>query len=349
MKRSKAWMLVSLLAGTIIIVLSFAAQSQQGASAAVAPRETPRVPVRVALPELTTIVQTESYAGNVEAWERAHISGPTGQRIERIHVREGERVARGQLLVEMDGTSLRQAEIELRTLQADLERIQRLGDLGAVPRQQREQTEAQFEAAQASVAALRRNTQLRAPIEGVVTGRYFVDGEQFVVNAEAPSIVTLQTVDPLRVVINVSERHFQIVRAGMPARVRFDTYEDRVFAGNVERIIPVVSPDSRTFRVEIRIDNTDGLLSPGMFARVALDLGEVDGWFLPRTALQTQRGTGQSFVYVIEEGIARRVELTLGARVDERQQVLAGLPHNAWVVVDGIGRLHDGTPVRIVD
>jgi membrane fusion protein, multidrug efflux system len=349
MNRRKTWMLFVFLAAAGALALLPLVRPQDHAAAGAARVETPRVPVRVTTPVLTTLVQTGAYSGNVEAWERAHVTSPGGQRIERIHVREGEHVAQGQLLVEMDGANLRQAEIELRTVRADRERIRRLGDLGAVAGQQREQIEAQYEAVQAQVAMLRRNTQLTAPIAGVVTARNFVDGEQFVASAESPSIVTVQTIDPLRVVINVSERHFPIVRPGMPATVRLDTYGERSFEGRVEQVNPVIAPDTRTFRVEIRIDNGHALLSPGMFARVALELGEVSGTFLPRTALQTQRGTGTPFVFVIEEGIARRIEVTLGARVDEHQQVLAGLPRDALIVIDGIGRLRDGVPVRIVE
>jgi membrane fusion protein, multidrug efflux system len=348
MKR-RILIIASLLVVAVGVLALVRGDRPDDATHAAVPRAETVVPVRVTPVRELTLTQTIVYSGTLEAWERAYVGGQSGQRIERIHVREGDAVRRGQLLAEMDGTNLRQAEVELRVAHNDLERIERLVEIGALARQQFEQAEAHYEVARANVELLRANTRLLAPIDGIVTGKHFVEGEQLVAGAETPAVVTVQTVDPLKVVVNVSERYFPVIRRNGHASVRLDTYPGETFDGYVTQINPVVNPDSRTFRVELRLDNGDRRLSPGMFARVALELGDIVGLFVPRSAVQMPRGGGTPFVYVVEENQALRMALELGERVDGLQQVVSGLARDARVVIDGAGRLHDGAPVRIVD
>lgn len=358
MNRTRTWILTALLVGmgglalALIVwgdLLPLSDRAVDPADDLETVDEPAVVPVRVTELTETLVPQSASYTGSIEAWERAHVTAPSGQRIDRIHVREGDRVERGQVVADMDAINLRQAEVELRAAERERERMQRLVDIGSVARQQLEQAEDRYEAARSNVETLRRNTRLTAPIRGVVTARHFVDGEQFVPAADAPAIAILQQVDPVRVVINVSERLLPAVQAGMSATVRLDTYGDRTFDGTVDRINPVVQADSRTFRVEIRIDNPEGLLSPGMFARVSLDLGETTGLFLPRSALRTALEQVEPYVFVVEDDTARRTAVTTGERFEDRRQILSGLSESDRVVTEGASRLQDGTPVRILE
>lgn len=350
MKHKTIWFAVLVAAGIGGLVFLAGCRVQFGADSEkeMSEAEQASIPVRVVEAAKMTLPQTVSYSGTIEPWEMAHITGQAGQRIAHIHVREGERVSRGQLVAEMDDSSLRQAEVELRIAGNELERLERLVEIGSVARQQYEHAKARHETAQSTVEMLRKNTHLESPIDGVVTHRHFLEGEQFLAGPQTPSIVTVQQMNPLRVVINVAERYFPVVRQGMTAEVRLDTYEERVFEVRVERVNPVVSVENRTFRVEVRLDNRERLLSPGMFARVTLVLGEVSGVFLPRSALRTDPGNGEAFVYVVEGDVAHRVPVSLGVRVAEYQEVVDGLPEAALVVMEGVSRLSDGSRIRIV-
>lgn len=310
--------------------------------------ETQAVPVRVVEVTEMTLPQTVSYSGSIEPWEQALVTGPQGARIERVLVREGDRVRRGQVLIHMENASLQQAQAQMSQARADLDRMERLVEVGSVSRQQAEQARMQFENAESQVRSLSGNTHLRAPIDGVVVARHFTGGETFMAGAGAPSIVTVMQTNPVRVVVNVSERYFPVVRRGMPAVVRLDTYGDRAFRGTIEQILPTVSAESRTFRVEVRVDNPNGELSPGMFARVELDMGEVMGQFLPSGAVLQTPGTENAYVYVIEDGVAHRIDITAGNRVEAFRRIEAGLPAGATVVSEGAQRLTDGSRVRIV-
>lgn len=306
-------------------------------------------PVRVTSLADMTLSQTVTYTGTIEAWEQAFVTAPGGARIEEIMVSEGARVQRGQVLVRMENANLYQAEIQMQQARNDMERLERLVEVGSVARQQAEQARLQYETLAANVQTLQQNTNLRSPISGVVTDKYFVDGELYMPGGGAPSIVTVMQTNPLKVVVNVSERYFPYIREGMPAAVRLDTYGDRTFAGSVGKVLPTVSPDTRTFRVEVRIDNNEQMLSPGMFARVQLDIGEVSGSFLPRTAVQQVRGSDDHFVYVVEDSVAVRRTIQVGEPFEQYRQIISGLAADEMVVEEGVGRLDDGSKVRIVE
>ncbi len=346
--RKKFWivLVVVVLVGGALFVLS-----QRDSSEEPDEEEPPEAsPVKTVQPEELTLPGERSYATTLQPWETAHISGSTGTLIDAVHVREGDHVSRGQLVAEMYDSELRQAEVEKRTARAELERSERLAEVGAVPGQQLEQAEAQYESASTTVELLGKNTRLTSPIGGVVTDKYFVAGEQFASTAETPSIVTVQQLDPLKAVVDVSERFWRNVDAGMEAVVRLDAHGSRSFDGVVERTLPTVRPDSRTFQVEIRIDNDDGKLSSGMSGRVRLNMGDISGMFIPRTAMRTEPGGDTHYVFVVDdEETARRIDVKPGERIEEYQQIVDGLDKDHQVVIEGAARLSDGASVQVVD
>lgn len=354
MKRKKILILTPVAIGLIVLVLALAGafgspEEAADAGAAQASAEDAAQPVRVASAQEMTLRRTVSYSGTIEAWEQALITAPSGARIERIHVREGDRVRRGQVLVNMESANLQQVQVQLEQARNDVERLRRLVEVGSVSRQQLEQAETQYETTRSNYEMLQQNTVLRAPIDGVVTGRYFVEGEMFMPGAQSPSILTIMQTNPLKVIVNVSENYFPYVQQGMAAAIRLDMYPERGFAGHVAQIFPTVDPSSRTFRVEVRVDNPDGALSPGMFARVDLDLGEITGLFLPAAAVLQSPGSNDRFVYVVDGDVARRTVVATGPRMEEYRLIESGLSQDDRIVIEGTGRLHDGTAIRIVE
>lgn len=307
-------------------------------------------PVSLVDPVETTLMDERAYAATIEAFESAHISGINGTIIDAVKVREGDRVEAGQLVVEMYDSDLRQAQVEERTARAELERTRRLVEVGSMAGQQLEQVEAQYETAQSTVEMLRRNTRLISPIDGVVTDRYFVAGEQFVPGAEAPAIVTIQQIDPLKVTIDVSERYYRTIEEGMDATIELTAHGDRQFTGVVDRIHPTVDPTSRTFRVDIIVENTDSELSPGMSGQVTLKMGEIEGVFLPRSAVRSDPGSDDYFVYTVDDDdIAHRVDVEVGARIKQYRHVTEGLSGDDRVVIEGVSGISDNSAVQVID
>ena len=290
-----------------------------------------------------------SYTGNVEAWETAYITGQTGVRINDILVEEGDQVRRGQLLAIMNSTQLRQAETQLELARREMERLDTLVKIGSVSGQQFDQARSAYENALSDYENLGQNTRLTANFSGVITNKYFSAGEMFVPSAEAPAILTLMQMDPVKIIINVAESFYARVDKGMSASVKVDVYPDEEFSGEVYRKLPTIDRNSRTFQTEIQVDNLEGRLRPGMFARVSLDLGATEGLYIPAHAVVNQPGTTNQFVYVKEGDRVKRVRIETSNRYQDLIRVISGLQAGQTIITEGIGKLNEGTRVKVMN
>ncbi|MBD3631299.1 efflux RND transporter periplasmic adaptor subunit [Cyclobacterium sp.] len=289
------------------------------------------------------------YTANVEAWEQAYITGQTGVRIDEIKVEEGERVKRGQLLVTMNAAQLNQARSQMELASREVERLDTLVKIGSVSGQQFDQAMTEYQNALTNYENLAENTRLTANFDGVITKKYFFDGEMFTPSAEAPAILVMMQIEPIKITINVGEGFYNQVKKGMKATVRTDVYPEEEFSGQVDRKSPTIDRNSRTFRIEIRIENEERQLRPGMFARVSLNLGEIEGIYIPATAVVNQPGTTDQFVFVKEGDRVRRIAVETGNRYQDLIRVVSGLEAGKTIITEGIGKLNEGTLVRVVN
>jgi RND family efflux transporter MFP subunit len=179
----------------------------------------------------------------------------------------------------------------------------------------------------------------------VVAERYAEQGDTVSANTPLLAIIEL---DPIRAVIFVTERDYALLEAGQAVRLETDAYPGRVWRGEVARVAPVFREGSRQARVEIRVENADAALKPGMFVRVETVLARVaDATLVPAKALV--RRAERDLVFVMEgEGAVRAVEISLGIRDGETQQV-EGAGLTGRVVTLGQQLLEDGSAVRVVD
>ncbi len=313
------------------------------------PVEEQAIPVRTTGVTQERLSFTRTFPGNIEEWELAYISGVAGARIRQLHVREGSYVQRGDTLAVMEQANLDQAEVRLNIARREVERLKNLVDVGAVSGQQLERAESEYDNARSSYDQIRDNTFLTAPISGIVSDKYFVEGEVFAAGGTRPAMMTLMNTNPVKVTIHLSERLFPRINTGMPVTVQLDTYPDQSFEGEISYISRRVNPVSRTFKTEIRIENEDGLLNPGMFARVRLNLEEREGLFLPAAAVQRIPGTDNRFVFTVDDDTARRTEVSVGERFEEKLLITEGLQANSRVIMEGTERLLDGTRIRVIE
>ncbi len=243
--------------------------------------------------------------------------------------------------------------VQLDNLREDLRRLDTLLRVGATTQQQYDQLKTQYEVAQSNVENLEENTQIRANIPGVITGRYNSDGEIFTMSPSTPegkvAIVSLKQIQPVKITIGVSERFFPMVERGQQAIVRSDIYPDRDFTGRISKIYPTINRTSGTFRVEIAVDNDDLALRPGMFSRVTLNIGKLEGLLVPALAVRKQTGSDERFVFVVEDGIAHRRPVTLGRTFDDKLEILSGIEAGEQLVVTGQHNLMDQMEVEIVN
>lgn len=307
---------------------------------------------RVASREVT---QEGVYTATVEPDLLNNISSSTPNRIKEIYVDEGVRVAKGQKLVLLDDINTTSYEIQVENARANLENVKlnydravELLKIGGGTQQSVDQMQLQLTNAQNTLANaeralrnVRENTLLTSPINGVVTARNYDPGDM----TGALPIVTVARVQPVKIVINVSESELAHVKKGMPAVVTFDTYGNEEFNGTVTMVAPTVDPASRTFSAEITVQNSDDRILPGMFGRVKLNLGSAEHVVVPDRAVVKQPGSGNHYVYVYKDGKVSYNKVELGQRLGNAYELLSGVEDGDEVVIAGQARLADGIEV----
>ena len=191
---------------------------------------------------------------------------------------------------------------------------------------------------------LKKNIEVKSPITGVVTARNYESGDLFA----AQPILHVMQIDPLKVIVNISEQYFPNVKVGMPVELLVDIFPDKKFTGTVSLIYPALDPATRTFKVEVRVPNANRTLRPGMFARTIFDLGEKPGIMVPDVAVQKQVGTAERYLYVItSDSVAERRAVKLGRQIGDRIDVLSGVEAGEQVAVTALSKLYDGAKVSV--
>lgn len=188
-----------------------------------------------------------------------------------------------------------------------------------------------------------RDTDIRAPFDGFVERRMVNLGE--LVKGQMP-VMAIVRLDPLKITAEVPEKMVPWVTKGQPVEMRVDAYPDRVFAGEVTRISPVVNTSTRAFPFEALVANPEAILKPGTFARVHLESGKVDEVLtLPQAALQYRYGANR--VFVVDGGKLVMKEISVGERLGDRVEVLGGVDAGAQVAATNVDNLSDGMAVTV--
>ncbi|MFW6202690.1 MAG: efflux RND transporter periplasmic adaptor subunit, partial [Marinilabilia sp.] len=260
--------------------------------------------VETGVSEVRNVDQKLNLTGNVRPFEQNQISPGVQQRIKRIFVEVGDEVRKGQLLVRMDSSQLRQTSVQLENLKKEYARLDTLHKTGGVSQQQLDQIKTELDVTRSSYENLQENTELLSPTNGVVTARNFEDGDMFAAGSGA--ILTVMQINPVQVDVNVPESFFPSVHKEMPVELQLDVYPDTTFSGEVHLKHPAVDPATRTFTVETKFPNDDQIIRPGMFGRIQMVFDTLERVTVPDMAIQRQQGTNDKYVFVVEDGKAVR-------------------------------------------
>jgi membrane fusion protein (multidrug efflux system) len=341
-----------ILAGGILLSSCAPRDNKSGTTAEAGSGSEAAEPVKVMTVAKTIIARTIDYTATVQAFEEVNMAPSSPGRVDKIYVEVGDRVEKGQNLFLMDRTQYYANKIQLANLEKDLARLDTLLKLGSVKAQTYDQTKAQYEVMKTNVDFMEENTLIEAPFSGIITGKYLEDGELY---SGAPgmsgkaAVVTLMQINPVKVIVSVSEQYFPLIKKGMTARIEADVYPGMEFTGRIFRVHPTIDAMSRTFKAEIEIPNGKEILRPGMFARVFIDMGEVEAIVVPSSAVLIQEGTNDRFVFVVKDGVAVRQLVKLGKRFDDRFEIAGDvLNEGDSLVVDGQARLSNGQQVEVI-
>ncbi len=282
-----------------------------------------------------------------------NITSSTSELITRVMFRDGQRVAAGTPLVQLqareEDAAIAEARAQVARARTMYDRYRTLNERGFASDAMVEQYETELESAQASLAAANARAgdrTIRAPFAGVLGLSTVTAGT--LVNPGAV-IATLDDIDVVRVDFPIPERYVSVLRTGAPITASIDAYGDEVFTGRIALVDTRINEQTRSVVARAEIPNPGGRIRPGMAVRVAVQQGLRQTVAVPEAALQYE---GQSaFVYRIANGergsTAQRVEVETGAVEGGFVEVLSGLTAGDRVVGSGLNRIQPGAPVRV--
>ena len=253
------------------------------------------------------------------------------------------------MLVRMDQTQLNTTRINLASTKTEFERVSALKQSGSISQQVYDQTKAGYDQLVETERFQEQNTFVRAQFAGVISAKNYEDGEMY---TGAP-ILTLTQISRLKAIINIPETYFPLVKQGMKVEVESDIYPGTVFPATIEIVYPTVDAASHTFQAKLNIPNASEKIRPGMYVRTRLAVGEVDAIVVPYQSVLKLTGSNDRYVFVADNGQARRVAVTLGQRFDDRIEIIPvetdALKAGDQLVVTGQARLVDGDKLEIVE
>ncbi len=323
-----------------------------------------RMPVRAVRVVREDIVETLELTGTAQPWDEFQVSSEIPGRIDVLHVEEGDWVQRGDLLLELDRekrqielasrqANLARSQVELEFARKRLERGRALLEKGAISEsevdsldQATQIAEAGVSMASSSVDSIReelRDASITAPAAGRISRKNVSRGETV---SPSATLLTVIQIHPLKVATEIAEPYLHKIRPGQKATLVFEAVSPEPQNGTVHFIHSRANPQSGSFPAEIRLENPNHRFQPGMVARVRLQTETLrQALVAPMDAVVDLRG--ESFVFTVEDGQARRKPVRMLRRVGDRA-VLEGLREGEWVVVEGNSNLTDPTPVEVL-
>ena len=286
--------------------------------------------------------------GEVEAKSEALVASALGGYVQSVKVQRGEQVRKGKVLALVDAdihkATRDQAQLQLEQARNALSRLEKLGDLATAADLEDLGTQVRLLESQLEQAEARyRRAVLTAPFAGTVADVNIEEGE--VANPSQPA-VRLVAYDPILVTLSVSDRDVVALSEGQQATVRVQALGG-AFTGNVTHVGPAADLRTRTFPVEVQVENPDSLLRPGMIAQVEIEKDvAVGSVIIPQQWIVTR--LEDSGVFVDNDGRAEWRQVTLGQVVHDQIVIESGLAVGDKVVINGQRDLVDGDPLLLV-
>ena len=289
--------------------------------------------------------------GNARANESVDISSKISNVVTAVMFRDGERVRRGQVLVQLDDAQARADVAAAEAAVAESERLynrsRELMSTEALSKAQFDQLEATLKANRARLSAANarfQDTVIRAPFSGRVGLRRVSVGTLI---SPGDVITTLDDTSVIKLDFSVPENFLASLREGLAVRASAPAFPGRTFTGKVASIDSRVDMNTRSVTVRALLANEDGALRPGMFLSVSLSNDERAALMIPEEALTPE--AERQFVFVVNDGKAERREVRIGGRSPGSVEVLAGLSAGERVIVEGTQKVRDGAAVRTTE
>ena len=314
------------------------------------------VMIRVEKAQIRPFSEYFEATGELEAEDEAYISPETPGQIAKIYVEEGQKVKKGQLLAKLN-TDLIESNIDELKTQLDyartmFEKQKELWSKKIGSERQYLDAKNKLESLQNKLRTLEtqyEKSMIYAPINGYVEEIFQKEGEQASPGFQMMQIVGL---DKLKVTANISEAYLPVIHEGDTVEITFPTYPGLVMHKPISRIGHVVSKQNRTFKVQIYIDNKDGLLKPNLLAGVKINNYNSDNHIVIPSRVVREDLKG-AYLYVARKDgkrwVARKKYITLGKSYRNKSEVISGLEPGELIITDGFNNVADGTILTIAE
>jgi membrane fusion protein (multidrug efflux system) len=311
---------------------------------------------------------TLSAVGSLKTPENVIISPKKAGIIDEILVKEGDRVKKGQILVQLDDVDARleveraearvkEAEAAVETNRNILPRFRKLYESQVIPQQTLDELilkvkvdEARLDLAKAELKLARQNLldhRIASPIEGVVNLKIASLGEHVNV-APKDEILSIVQMDPLELEFYVPENWAGKIRLGSMVQFTVKAFSEEKFLASLQFISPTADPSTRNVKMKAMAKNPHYRVKPGFFAEVTIRTGSnPNALVIPEAALFSQEG--RYFVFVVQDGVAHRKEVETGHRFDGRVEIVKGIQKGERVVTAGHEQLAEGMKVRMME
>jgi len=354
------------ISNKIITLVSLLLTVGCGSNGAKTATEEPVIPVIVAKVKRGNIASSIYTTGTIFPRQESMISPKISGRIEKLYVDEGDKVEKGQILAELEQERLRivikettasfkEAQAQLKNLEATLQRSQKLFEEGVIDPQRFDDTTTERDLAKARVqrarATLERVQQdlkdsiITAPFTGFVVEKMMNEGEM-ATTMPPSNIFHLVDTGRVKIECGITEGKRRSIKAGKEVLIELDAYPDEIFTGKITTVNPMVDPDSRTFKIKIDIPNPGFRLESGMFARIRIIERESKNVLLiPQRVIIEEEASKK--VFVVENGRAVQKPITTGIINHTIAEVTEGLKEGDIVVTEGFYALKDGIKLQV--
>jgi RND family efflux transporter MFP subunit len=320
--------------------------------------------VKAELPQKGALAKYFNYKGTVSAWKTANIVPDASGRVGRILKKQGDKVSQGELLATLDMTSLELQQKQARAAVAvsqtgyqnaklNAERMKKMLESKAISSMQYENTQLALEAADTQLKSAKatldlvdytvKNSYMKAPFAGIIAAKNMEEGDMInPMMGMGQSILTLMDLSKVKIAVDVPAEEVEKIKIGQKCLVRISSRSDEEFLGEVYSKNLAADPLSKTFKVEVKIDNPEMKIKAGVYADISIEYVRKENvYLLPISTLLA----GDKEVIVNENGTARKRAVTVGLKNGTRFEVLAGVRPDELVLTEGNYDLKDGTVI----
>jgi RND family efflux transporter MFP subunit len=263
------------------------------------------------------------------------------------------------LKLEYSQTKLKTVQTQMLEAKKKLEVHQGLYEIGSIIKSKLEEIALEYENVKSQVASAEKEVAfakqemqkayLTSPIDGIMGTRDVEVGEFITSTTKIGTVIDISSV---YAEVGIIERDIQKVALGQEATITVDAYPNAEFKGTIDSVLPVIEGKSRTLTCKIKIDNTQGQLLPGMFAKGTIFVfGQKGAIVLPNSCLKDRDddGTFDSLFTVDQENVAHLVDIEVGYLTTDNVVVSSGLQEGQMVVTEARGELQDGSEVEVLE